>query len=149
LLRELFYRLSSETIYNRFFNLRRVMPHAQLQRYCNVDHDQDVVLVATVTQNDVESIVGTASYHLDPTTGFAEIGLLIDDAWQARGVSELLRDRMIEIARRRRLKGLVAVALSSNLSLQKLIEQAEPRVETTPQGETIEMRLLLDPDGTD
>lgn len=149
LLRELFYRLSSETIYNRFFNLRRVMPHAQLQRYCNVDHDQDVVLVATVSPDEVESVVGTASYHLDPTTGFAEIGLLIDDAWQARGVPERLRDRMIDIARQRRLKGLVAVALSSNLSLQKLIEQAGPRVEITPQGETIEMRLLLDPNGTD
>ncbi|HOO04812.1 MAG TPA: acetyl-CoA hydrolase/transferase C-terminal domain-containing protein, partial [Methanomassiliicoccales archaeon] len=39
LLKEMFYSLSKDTVYNRFMGLKRSMPHRELQRIVNIDYD--------------------------------------------------------------------------------------------------------------
>jgi acetyltransferase len=83
LLHGMFYRLSQETIYKRFCGIVKYMPHKDLQRFCTVDYQRDMTLVATTRVGDVERVVGLATYNLKPRTGFAEIAMVVDDAFRA------------------------------------------------------------------
>lgn len=144
LLHEMFYRLSRETVYNRFFATRRRMPHENLQRFCNIDYERDMTLVATVPHGDLEKIVAWASYHVDATTGFAEAAFVVDDAWQGRGIGTILRQRLVEVARSRGLRGVTAVVLTSNVRMLRVFEECGYPVEFLSHGDTISIKITFE-----
>ncbi|MGE0481217.1 MAG: GNAT family N-acetyltransferase [Phycisphaerae bacterium] len=142
-LRELFYRLSQETVYERFMVVKRYLPHQNLQRFCTIDYDRDMTFVASVREGDVEKIVGWALYTLNPTTDFAEAAFLVDDAYQGRGIGTLLMRRLTEIAEARNLRGFTAVVLATNIRMLRVFEKCGYPLEIQRHGETLSLRIAF------
>jgi acyl-CoA hydrolase/GNAT superfamily N-acetyltransferase len=111
-LQGLFYRLSNETIYKRFFCYRSQYPHQEMQQLCDLDYDSNMALV--VCEPEREEPVAIARYDKDPATGLADIAFVVRDDWQRRGVGTVLLRRMGEIGLARGLKGFQADVLASN-----------------------------------
>jgi len=144
LLRDLFYRLSQETIYLRFFSTKKYMPHENLQRFCTIDYDHDMTLVVSTVEGEVEKVVGWATYFLDPQTGFAEASFVVDDAHQGRGLGTALMRRLTEIAEARNIRGFVGEVLTRNTPMMRVFEKCGYPVEWKATGETVSLRIPFD-----
>ena len=145
LLREMFYRLSQDTVYKRFSGIVKYMPHENLQRFCTVDYRREMSLVATTQRTGIERIVGLATYSLDAKTGFAEIAMVVDDAFQGRGIGKRLMRRITKVAKERGFKGFTAFTTGYNGPMIRVFESAGYPVEATSQGSDYTLRIPLEP----
>jgi acyl-CoA hydrolase/GNAT superfamily N-acetyltransferase len=144
LLHEMFYRLSQDSIYQRFFSLKKYMPHENLQGFCTVDYDRDMTLVACIDRGGVETVVGWASYNLNQQSGLAEVAFVVDDNYQRRGIGTLLLRRLIEIAILRGVRGFTAVVLSHNQPMLRVFENCGYPIELNSDGKVRSLRILFD-----
>lgn len=143
LLQQLFYRLSTDSVYHRFFHSRRTLPHREMQLFCTIDYDRDMAIVALPEDSSTDQVVGWASYHLDPATGLAETAFLVDDGWQGRGVGTALRTHLTSIARSRHVRGLRAEVLAGNARMLKLFEESGYPVEMIRNDDSFSIRIDL------
>jgi acyl-CoA hydrolase/ribosomal protein S18 acetylase RimI-like enzyme len=141
LLHEMFYSLSQETIYQRFFATRKTLPHQNLQEFCVIDYERDMVLVASLPEGAVEKIVGWAMYSLSPETGFAEASFVVLDECQGRGIGTLLMRRLTEIAEARGLNGFTAIVLANNRRMLRVFEKCGYPLQTRLEGEFMQLRI--------
>ena len=65
-------------------------------------------------------MLGVSRYYLDGPTGEAECALVVEDAYQGKGLGRHLLERLIAVARERGVKVLVGLVLAENLPLLKL-----------------------------
>jgi GNAT superfamily N-acetyltransferase len=120
---DLFYRLSDKSTYLRFMTYKRVFSHEEMQKLCDFDDVSNMALVVC-TGEEHEDIVATARYDVDPSTGLADIGLVVLDAWQGKGIGTILLGRMVEIARARGLAGFSADVLFDNKTMLRLFQKS-------------------------
>ncbi len=130
MLREMFYRMSDESVRQRFFSLVRTMPHERLQQFCTIDYMSQMTIVAEVCEDDAPKIVGVAGYVLDPSTNYAEVHFEVEDAYQGRGVGTHMMEHLFTIARQRRVTGFTGQILSSNARMLHLFHKTGYPVRT-------------------
>ena len=88
-----FRSLSTRSRYNRFLGAVSELPPTELDRFVHVGEADRFSVVAVMTIDGAETIVGEARYAFDADTDSFEFGLSIDDRGQRQGVgSELLRN---------------------------------------------------------
>lgn len=94
LLQDLFYRSSDQTIYLRFFQNLKSLPHVRAQALIDVDYHDQLALVAVDHEKDREVVVAVGRYYLDPATGYADCAFMVRDDWQDRGIGRYLVTRL-------------------------------------------------------
>lgn len=88
-----FRSLTTRSRYNRFLGAMSELPRALLENFIHVGEDERFSVIATMTIDGRETIVGEARYAFDPGNDSFEFGLSIDDRWQGQGIgSALLRN---------------------------------------------------------
>ena len=106
-LRRMLSRLSPETVYMRLHTPR--VPEWAPGYLGDADNRGGYSLVAVVG----EEILGHAMYAR-PERGEAEVAVLVEDGWQARGIGRLLLQEIAEEARRRGVEVFTCTALGEN-----------------------------------
>jgi RimJ/RimL family protein N-acetyltransferase len=92
-LQDYFRSLSVRSRHNRFLGAVSELSPAELDHFIHVGEDDRFSVIATVTADGVETVVGEARYGFEPDNGSFEFGLSIDDRWQGHGIgSALLRN---------------------------------------------------------
>jgi acetate---CoA ligase (ADP-forming) len=106
--------LSQDSIYHRFFGLKRTMTDEELVRLTKLDFVTHVGLVATLRDPDGERFIGVARYIRvdDPT--HAEVSFAVLDEHQGRGIGSVLLDHLSRIARSSGIVELEADVLGDN-----------------------------------
>jgi hypothetical protein len=56
-LQDLFYRLSDESVYRRFLAFKRAHPHEEMQRLVDLDYEQNMALIASLSETEPEQII--------------------------------------------------------------------------------------------
>jgi ribosomal protein S18 acetylase RimI-like enzyme len=130
MLKEMFYSLSRDTVYNRFMGLKRSMPHRELMRIVNIDYDTRMTLCGFVNEDGIWSMTSFAMYDLDKVTNTAEISFAVSDRWQNKRIGTALMDMMIGIARDRKIKAFTAELLGENMRMLDLFYRTGLKVET-------------------
>ena len=116
-LRRAFGRLSPETIYRRFFSPLRALPEPTLRRLAEVDHHEREALVAL----DGDEIVAVARWdRVAPGGDEAEVAIVVDDAWQRRGLGRALSRVLVAEAARRQITTITATILADNAGAHRL-----------------------------
>jgi RimJ/RimL family protein N-acetyltransferase len=114
-MRELFYSLSQQSVYYRFFSIPKSMPHDRMMPLVNIDYEKDMAIVATVEEVAGEKILAVGRYiRSSKEDKMAEVAFLVRDEWQNRGMGRSLLQCLIDIARERKLDGFVATVLPAN-----------------------------------
>jgi len=121
-LHDLYYAMSDESLYKRFFQVKNVMPHATLQKLCNVDYEQQMSIVACSGPPEAPRIVGAASYTLDPAGQTADVAFVVDDREQGRGIGRLLLCHLMDIARKKGVAAFTADVLVTNGAMLHLFD---------------------------
>jgi ribosomal protein S18 acetylase RimI-like enzyme len=119
----LFDRLSDVSVYHRFFSPRRAGPAFELRYLATVDGCAGYVLVAEYG----DRVVGLARYHRTEP-GHAVVGIVVDDAWQHRGVGRRL---LVELSRAGRGAGITTfdvTVLGENAAGLGLLRRMSPQV---------------------
>ena len=94
-----FYRMSPHTIYLRFHQVLTHLPKEEARRFCTVDYNSTFALVATLGEEAEEKIIAVGRYARLPRGDAAELALVVEDAYQGRGIGMHLLEQLATIAR--------------------------------------------------
>jgi GNAT superfamily N-acetyltransferase len=89
-LQNYFRALSVRSRYNRFLGAMSELPQTVLHHFTHVGEGDRFSVIATMTVDGHETIVGEARYAFDAETDSFEFGLSIDDRWQGQGIGSAL-----------------------------------------------------------
>jgi acyl-CoA hydrolase/GNAT superfamily N-acetyltransferase len=123
LLKEFFYSLSDQSLYRRFISMRKDMPHERLQEFVVIDYTQEMVILATLKEGEVEKVLGVGQYGINETNHTAEVALVVRDDRQDQGVGTALLLYLTYLAKREGLYGFTAEVLVENKPMLHLFEK--------------------------
>ena len=103
-------RFLAETMRFRFFEIIKELSHETLTRYCNLDYDREIAVVAELP--DSKRIIGVARLIVDPDEKNGEYAVLIGDQWQGFGLGPKLMNSLIEIAKDKHLEKIYGYVMA-------------------------------------
>jgi len=133
--------LSEESMRFRFFEIIKEMSHETLVRYCNLDYDREVAVVAELA-DDKKPIVGAVRLILDLNGKNGEFAVLVSDELQGLGLGSKLMDLLVEIGKDMHVDKIYGYVSSSNYKMLQLCKKKGFEVETFDE-ETIKASLFL------
>lgn len=114
LMQEFFRHLSSQTKHTHFQENFRELSKDVLIRLTQIDYDHEMILIATHSQNEKEIMIGMARYAATPNPEECEVIVVIADEWHSKGIATRLMNRLIEVAKEKALKKMIATIPSVN-----------------------------------
>jgi GNAT superfamily N-acetyltransferase len=122
-IREFLERLSSRTIQARYLvaasSLAGPLADRETQRLLDRDLARHVVVVAV--EPEVEAIRGIGEFVANDGMPFAEVGLVVEDAFQHRGIGRALYRRLESLARQRGIQAFTGDVHQGNARVQQLL----------------------------
>jgi acetyltransferase len=106
--------LSSQTLYNRFFGVRRQLSDQEMVRFTQIDYDREIAIIATVEDEGREVTIGVNRVSYDPHEATYEFSVVVADAWQGTGVGAILMEKLLYIARDRGIRSIYGLVLPGN-----------------------------------
>jgi acetyltransferase len=83
-------------------------------RFCFIDYDREMAIVAEVEEDDHRRLAGVARLVADPGHETAEYAVLVGDPWQGQGLGLCLTEYCLEIATSWGLKTVFATTERDN-----------------------------------
>jgi len=125
---------SPESIHSRFRGMVK-HTHEFATRYCFIDYDRELAIVAELEEQDgTRKLLGVGRLVAGPDRQSAEYAALVADPWQGRGLSDLLTDYCLEIARTWGIRRVYAETTLDNARMIAVLEQHGFEL-TRPAGE--------------
>lgn len=143
MMRRHFYTFSDESKYLRYFSNIRTMPHADMQKYVNIDYKKTMSIVALLQEGNSERIIAEGRYAEYPQGNTYELAFLVDEAFQGKGIGSFLVDYLIKIARERGLPKLSASVLVKNHKMFTVFKRAAVTPRVSYDGEVGELEFIL------
>jgi acetyltransferase len=120
---EMFQNFSEESIRFRFFQIIKDTPHEVRVRYCNIDYDREIAIVAELNENGRRKILGVVRVSLAPDRKSGEIAFIIADPWQGLGLGTKMVDHVIEICKDMDVETIYGIMLPDNQRAINLIKK--------------------------
>ena len=142
-LRALHSRLSPESIYLRFLGPHPVLTEEDAGRLATVDYRHTMAIVAVRKNGEDEAILGVARYAaVDPKSlDEAEVAIVVEDAYQGRGLGTLLMRRLIDYARRQGVAAFSAEITAGNERVMRFIRRSGLTTERSLDGGVWHIRV--------
>jgi acetyltransferase len=143
--RDFVHRLSEQSRFLRFmFGLQDLSP-AMLSRFTQIDYDRELALVVVLPLPDgTEQQIGVARYIALQDEETCEFAIVVSDEWQGKGVARQLFQRLIDIARERRMKVMTGITLRENTRMIDLSRSLGFATRSdTDEPELVRMTLAL------
>ncbi|HET9117826.1 MAG TPA: GNAT family N-acetyltransferase [Pseudonocardiaceae bacterium] len=131
-------RCSPQTRSLRSLPTRPVLAAAVLQRLIGADGSTSMLAVTP----DGGAAVGLANL-VRAAPGAAEVALLVEDAWQCRGVGTALARKLVELARSEQLTEIVAVSQVGNGAVTRVLRRAGLRPRGRLEGGSLRVTATL------
>ena len=136
---ELLSSCSRESIYSRFRYFFQWESHEVAARYCYIDYDREIAIVAEKIEGKKRRLLGVGRLIADPDHENVEYAVLITDKWQNRELGSILTDFCIEIAKHWGLKNMVAQTTSDNRRMISLFNKRGFKIIPDPTSELVEV----------
>ena len=126
LLERMFYKLSSETRYRRFFvpldNVEEERVHTEAARLARIDPELETALIAVIEEEGREEAVAVARYTcLDDREDACEASIVIRDDFQGVGIGRQLFDLLVQVALAHGLRHMVLLTHADNSGMIALV----------------------------
>jgi acetyltransferase len=138
--KEFFKALSPASVHFRFLEIIKELPNEAVKRYCDLDYNQEMAIVALPKGEG--KIIAVARLILSLKDRRGEFALVIADAWQGFGLGTELLAYLIKIGRDYQLEEIYCVLSSNNDRMIGLAEKFGSKVKSTDE-DTLEMTLKL------
>ena len=134
--------LSDESRRMRFQSGLRHLTPGMLARFTQIDYDREMALIAVDDSGAREREVAVARYIRMPDERACEFAITVADEWQHRGLGTKLMERLIAVARSRRLETMVGWVLSGNAGMLEMVSRLGFTAEREP-GDPLVRRVTL------
>jgi GNAT superfamily N-acetyltransferase len=134
--RDFLERLSPEARQRRFLAAMPAVPEGIVRHFTFYDPRERLVVVAAAPNRNGEEVVGLGDVAL-LETGLAELGLVVDDELQGRGIGGLLSEALASLAIRQGATHLKAEMLERNAAMLSLMRSLGTTVETVEDGNAV------------
>jgi acetyltransferase len=111
---EMFQSFSEEAIRYRFFQMLKDTPHEVRVRYCNIDYDREIAIVAELTEKNHKKILGVSRLSIEPDGKSGELAFIVGDKWQGLGLGTKIVDYTLEIAKEMGIEAVYAIMMTDN-----------------------------------
>jgi GNAT superfamily N-acetyltransferase len=135
-------RSSPQSLYRRFFAVKRDFTEPEIEFFLNVDFVDHVALVAVVDESGRSVIAGGARYVV-VQPGKAEVAFAVVDQYQGQGLGAALMHHLAAIARRAGLKELIAEVLPDNSPMLKVFEKSGLPLSIKREPQVVHVALRL------
>ena len=108
-----------------------------------MDYRDEMVLVATTSEEGRESIIAIGSYSRVPNTDLAEVAFLVRDDWQNRGIGTTLFHYLVEIAQKYGITGFTAWVLADNNRMIHIFKKSGYPMKYRIEGDLYHVNLEL------
>lgn len=122
-LQEFFYSHDKETLLLRYHYLPTRLSRERAHALVNIDQEKDLALCIVARQGPREEIQAVGRYYLIPKTNTAELAFVVREERRGQGFGRYLLQRLIRVARKRKLEKLLAVVQTSNRPMSALLEK--------------------------
>jgi acetyltransferase len=120
---ELLGSCSKESIYSRFRYFFQWSSHDVATRYCYIDYDREIAIVAEIESEGKKKLIGVGRLISDPEHLTAEYAILITDSWQNKDLGGILTDYCIDIAQKWGIKKIYAQTTADNHRMIALFQK--------------------------
>jgi acetyltransferase len=131
---EMLSSLSEEALRGRFFQTVNKITHEMLVRFCNIDYDREMAIVAEMKSPEVKRLIGIARVVMDSDFKKAEFAVVVHDDFQGKGLGHKLIDMMIGIAQEKGLEKIYGMVLTDNHKMLRACEELGFSVTPLPDG---------------
>lgn len=114
--------LSNTAKHFRFMSALYELTPVMLEKTTQIDYDRDMVMLATISHQAQDVIIGMAQYVKNPDLQTCEFALVVADDWQNKGVGNHLMTCLIHIAKTNQVHVMKGSILSSNLNMLTLVK---------------------------
>lgn len=126
---------SKESLYQRFLGLLTIN-EALIKKFTELDYNREMAIVAEVKDDKGQKqIIGVGRIAPNTITS-AEFAIIIQDAWQGKGLGRILTQYIIEIARDLGYTQIEASLFSNNKVMSHLLTEHGFVQESVSQGIT-------------
>ena len=139
--KEAYERLSDESRRLRYFSSSGKATHEMLTRFCNIDYDREMVIIAEFNENGKRRSVGNAWLFVQADGENAEFVVQVAEDFRGTGLGFKLIDVLIGIGREKALKTIYGIALRDNAPMINLAKRLGFDVR---KYEADEVKLVLD-----
>jgi RimJ/RimL family protein N-acetyltransferase len=140
-LRRLFFRLSPQTVYLRFFQPVKAPSERTLRWLAAVDHSDRQALAAVDADGEIVAVARYDRLRDDPTK--AEMAIVVQDDWQAHGLGTMLLRQLGKEAWRNGVTTLTASVLGENRRMLHLAHTMAPSAHTHLDHGELELEIPL------
>jgi acetyltransferase len=112
--RELLGSCSTQSLWFRFSYLFKQTTHEMATRYCFIDYDRELGIVAEVEEQGERKLIGVGRLVADVDHEVAEYAVIVVDRWHGHGLGGLLTDYCLEVANQWGVKKIVAEVAREN-----------------------------------
>ncbi len=134
---------SKESLYRRFFAVRRHFSAEEMDVFFHIDFTTNVVLLAVLDVAGGKIIAGGARYVITGP-GSAELAFSVRDEYQGKGIGTILMRHIVRAARRAGLKTLIAEVLPENLPMLKVFEQSGLPLDIARESDVVHLTFHLE-----
>jgi GNAT superfamily N-acetyltransferase len=106
--------LSAQSVYYRFFGIKRSLTECDLSRLTELDFSNHVGLAAAVETEQDERFIGVGRYIRSENQSRAEVAFAVLDEYQGHGIGTLLLKHLARIAQSNGISDFAADVLASN-----------------------------------
>jgi acetyltransferase len=117
-------RLSDRSRYYRFLIGRGDVTEEMLERFTHIDYGREMALVATLTEEGKEREIAVGRFVPYRDGAVCEFALVVEDAWQRRGIGYQILSDLIRIAASRgyaTMKGLILTVNREMIELARFL----------------------------
>jgi acetyltransferase len=112
--------LSREAVRFRFFRVIKELSHSDLVRFCNIDYDKEIAIIAELRENERKREIGAARLILEPNGKRGEFAVVVADEYQRKGLGTKLVDMIIGIAEEKNLESIYGIIMPENEAVIQL-----------------------------
>ncbi|WP_153555141.1 bifunctional acetate--CoA ligase family protein/GNAT family N-acetyltransferase [Roseimaritima sediminicola] len=116
---------SLESLHLRFRYMFKSVSHEMATRFCFVDYDREIAIVAEIGLGSERKIIGIGRLIADVDHHEAEYAILVGDPWQGGGLGSLLTEHCLEIAQQWGVRSVIAEIAPENTRMIRIFKRLD------------------------
>jgi GNAT superfamily N-acetyltransferase len=132
-------RLSSQSVYLRFFSFHPELSSVEVARFTTVDYVDRLALVAV----HGDQLIAVGRFDRHPGETEAEVAFVVADEYQHHGIGTLLLDELARAARQRGIETFRADTLAENRTMLDVFHHAGFPVTSSIEYGTVRLRFPI------
>lgn len=119
---EMFNNFSESSVWNRFFNIVKDPSHQFRARFCDINYENEIAIVA-ISHDNGNKMLGVVRFTLDADKKSGELAFIVADPWQCLGLGTMMVEHLINICRKKKIETIYSFMLPNNYGAIRFLKK--------------------------